>query len=161
MPEAWLGLGIVSDLEGNTVEGIKLIQKAIDLEATNGSFYHVLAGAYEKQENWEEAENAYITSLLLDNTNEESVTDYMEMLIEQNKINQAKEFLASFEHTEDLKMIVELSKVNLLWLSEQRQPAIDILIECIAQDEEKSKEIFSLNPLLKNEPIIVNLFTKL
>ncbi len=161
LPEAWLGLGIVSDLEGKTSEGVKLIQKAIDLDATNGSFYHVLAGAYEKLENWEEAENAYITSLLLDNTNEEALTDYIEMLIEQNKQSQAKEFLTSFECSDSLKLIVELLKVNLLWISSRRQEAMEILIDCIAQDEEKSKEIFSFNPLLKNEPIVVNLFSKL
>lgn len=161
LPEAWLGLGIVSDLEGKTIEGIKLIQKAIELDATNGSFYHVLAGAYEKIENWDEAENAYITSLLLDNTNEEALTDYMETLIEQNKLSQAKEFLDSFESADTLMFIIKLLKANLLWLTEQRQTAIDILIECVAQDEEKSKEIFSFNPLLKNEPIIVNLFPKL
>ncbi len=161
LPEAWLGLGIVSDLEDNTLEGIKLIQKAIELDATNGSFYHVLAGAYEKIENWEEAENAYITSLLLDNTNEEALTDYVEMLIELSKYTQAKDFLISFEATDDLEFIIQLLQVNLLWLTQQNQAAIDLLIACIARDEEKSKEIFSFNALLKNEPIIVNLFSKL
>ena len=161
LPEAWLGLGIVSDLEDNTIEGIKLIQKAIELDATNGSFYHVLAGAYEKIENWEEAENAYITSLLLDNINDEALTDYIEMLVDLNKFTQAKEFLSSFEAAEDLNIIIQLLNVNLLWLTNQNQAAIDLLIDCIAKDEEKSKEIFSFNALLKNEPIIVNLFSKL
>lgn len=161
LPEAWLGLGIVSDLEGKTLEGIKLIQKAIDLDATNGSFYHVLAGAYEKIENYEDAENAYITSLLLDNANEEALTDYMEMLNSLDKQSEAREFLASFEAAESIKLIVNLLKANFLWLNSKTQEAVEIIIECVAQDEERSKELFSINELLKNEPIIVNLFSKL
>ena len=48
LPDAWLGLGIVEDLDGKTKEAIVLICKALELDPENASIYHVLAGAYEK-----------------------------------------------------------------------------------------------------------------
>ena len=48
LSEAWLGLGIIEDLEGRTREGIVLIEKALEFEPDNAGIMHVLAGAYEK-----------------------------------------------------------------------------------------------------------------
>lgn len=159
LPEAWLGLGIVSDLEGNTVEGIKLINKAISLDPANGSFYHVLAGAYEKTEEWEKASDAYLLSLELDPNNEEALCDYLEFMIDLDQVVEAKIFLEEFDTPENLRLVVDLLKVNLLWITGLKDEAIALLIPCIAEDEEKSKELFSLYPALKNEPKIVNLFS--
>lgn len=159
LPEAWLGLGIVSDLEGNTIEGINLINKAISLDPANGSFYHVLAGAFEKIESYDKAVDAYLLSLELDPNNDEAVSDYVELLIEQQQIEEAKIFLEEFDAPEDLRLIVNLLKANLLWITNSQQEAIDLLILCITEDEEKSRELFSLYPNLKNESKIVNLFS--
>lgn len=159
LPEAWLGLGIVSDLEGNTLEGIMLINKAISLDPANGSFYHVLAGAYEKIEDAENANDAYLLSLELDPNNEEGLCDYLEFLIEEERIVEAKIFLDEFETPENLRIIVNLLKANLQWITGCQNEAIALLIGCIAEDEEKSKELFSLYPTLRNEPKIVNLFS--
>lgn len=55
LPDAWLGLGIVKDLEGDTREGLALIQKAAELDPENAGIYHVLAGAHEKLKEFDEA----------------------------------------------------------------------------------------------------------
>lgn len=159
LPEAWLGLGIVSDLEGNTREGINLINKAISLDPANGSFYHVLAGAFDKVDDTENANDAYLLSLELDPNNEEGLCDYLEFLIENNKIIDAKIFLEEFETPENLKLVSNLLKTNILWITGFQNEAIELLIGCIADNEEKAKEIFSLYPNLKDEPKIVNLFS--
>ena len=49
LPDAWLGLGIVEDMEGNTQEGLTLILKASELDPNNPSIYHVLA---ERMKSW-------------------------------------------------------------------------------------------------------------
>jgi len=159
LPEAWLGLGIVSDLEGNTQEGIQLINKAISLDPSNGSFYHVLAGAFEKIEDWDQANDAYILSLELDPNNEEALCDYIGFLLELDKLLDAQLFLEEFEIPENMRLISNLLKTNLLWKLGRQQEAIDLLIPCIAENEEKAKEIFSLYPDLENESKIVNLFS--
>ena len=159
LPEAWLGLGIVSDLEGKTTEGIILIQKAINLDPTNGSFYHVLAGAFEKIEDWQSAENSYLFAMELEPNNEEIICDYIEFLIELERILDAKFFIENMEIPENLNFITNIIKVNLFWLINRKEEAIELLIYCISEDEEKSKELFTLYPLLKDEQKIVNLFS--
>ena len=49
LSEAWLGLGIIEDLEGRTREGIVLIEKALEFEPNNAGIMHVLAGAYDRR----------------------------------------------------------------------------------------------------------------
>lgn len=159
LPEAWLGLGIVNDLEGKTKEGIQLINKAIELDPSNGSFYHVLAGAYEKLEDWESSQQAYLLSLELDPNNDEALSDYIEFLLEQDQLLAAQDFLAELEVTEDVRFTADLLKINLLWKLSKQQEAINLLMERVVEDEEKAKEIFSLYPYLQNEPKIVNLFS--
>lgn len=158
LPEAWLGLGIVADLEGNTVEGINLIGKAIELDPENGSFYHVLAGAYEKIEAFEKAEESYLKALELDKDNEEALTDYIEFLIEAERINDANLFIDNQYVSIKLEFERQLVKINLNWITNKKEEAIFGLIACIAEDAERAKKIFSFYPDLENEQNIVNLF---
>ncbi|MES2587794.1 MAG: tetratricopeptide repeat protein [Bacteroidota bacterium] len=159
LPEAWLGLGIVADLEGNTIEGIKLILKAIELDPQNGSFYHVIAGAYEKIEDFEQAKTSYLLSLELENFNEEALTDFIEFLIETNEVKEAIDFLEEYEIGSKLVMTKELLLVNLLYLSDRIDEAVLILISCIAVDENEAKKLFSFYPTLESETKFVNLFS--
>lgn len=158
LPEAWLGLGIVADLEENTVEGIHLIEKAIELDPGNGSFYHVLAGAYEKIEAMEKANEAYLKSLELDNSNEEALIDYADFLIENGFLKDALGFIETFLVDAKLEFEKSLVLVNLKWLMNKKEEALLILLSCIEEDAERAKKIFSLYPDLENEQNIVNLF---
>jgi tetratricopeptide (TPR) repeat protein len=159
LPEAWLGLGIVSDLEGNTIEGIKLIEKAIDLDPTNGSFQHVLAGAFEKIDKKEEANNAYLSGLLLENHNEDCLIDYSNFLVDTKSPLVAKEFIDNFLEDTSIKLIKNLIIVNLLHLLGRKEEATNLLIQCIAENEIESKKLFSINSELENESIFVSLFS--
>ena len=158
LPEAWLGLGIVADLEENTIEGIRLIEKAIALDPENGSFYHVLAGAYEKTEAIEKANEAYLQSLELDNNNEEVLTDYTDFLLENNFLKEALSFVETFPVGPKLEFEKKLVLVNLCWLSGRKQDAQFLLIGCIDEDAARAKKIFSLYPDLEREQNIINLF---
>jgi hypothetical protein len=95
----------------------------------------------------------------LDPNNEEIICDYIEFLIDLERILDAKLFIENMEIPENLSFITDLIKVNLYWILNRNQEAINLLINCIAEDEEKSKEIFSLYPNLKNEQKIVDLFS--
>lgn len=159
LPEAWLGLGIVNDLEENTTEGIRLILKAIELDPGNGSFYHVLAGAYEKTGDLEEANTAYLLAIELDNTNEEALTDYVEFLLENKLVREALDFIKTLDCSQELEMTKNLITINLYWLLNKKDEAITLLIYCISENEEKAKELFSLYPELQNESKMVNLFS--
>jgi tetratricopeptide (TPR) repeat protein len=159
LPEAWLGLGIVADLEGNTIEGINLIEKAIELDPSNAGFYHVLAGAYEKNTQFEDAKEAYLFSLELENSNEEAITDYIDFLIEANYWQEALDFIENYQVSSNLKITKELIIINLLNLFNRKEEASLRLISCIQENEIEAKKIFTLYPLLKDESIFVNLFS--
>jgi tetratricopeptide (TPR) repeat protein len=158
LPEAWLGLGIVYDLEGNTKEGIQLILKAIDLNPINGSFYHVLANAYEKIEDNDAALEAYLQSLELDDESEDAFSDFVDFLIASSGPKEAYLIIDDFKVNEKLLFYKKLLFVNLLWLINKPDEAIQLLIHLIAENEEKAKELLTLYPALENENKIVSLF---
>ena len=86
LSEAWLGLGIIEDIDGNTKEGIVMILKTLDFDPENAGIHHVLAGAYEKLEEFDLVKHHYETSLLMDGTDEECLSDYIEYLAENSPI---------------------------------------------------------------------------
>jgi tetratricopeptide (TPR) repeat protein len=159
-PEAWLGLGIVHDLEGKTFEGIQFIKKAIDLDPTNSGFYQIIAGAYEKYGDLEECENAFLLSLELDSKNNDALIDYINFLLKKDRISCAWKFITNYP-LEEINMTIKLLKFNVLWSQKMREEAISLLNSCIIEDEDLAKDIFEINEDLLNEPKIVNLFSKL
>ena len=159
LSDAWLGLGIIQDLEGDIQGAIKFIEKAIELEPTNASYYHVLAGAFEKTEDIESTQKWYLKALELDQKNDEIVIDYVGFLLANDFVLDLKVFFDSFE-TSDLEVLftLELLKANYYFKIGQHELAIILLQQCIVEDLEAAKEIFSIYPYLLNESKIVTLF---
>ncbi len=147
LPDAWLGLGIVEDLKGNTKEALVLIHKAAELDPENAGIYHVLAGAYEKLEDLVQAEEFYQLSLALDPSDEECLTNYMELL-QSKSLVEANNYIEDFINSVGGNKIANLLKVNVLWLLGRRAESIEMFASCIGQDRKKAKEIFEINPSL-------------
>ena len=147
LPDAWLGLGIVEDLKGNTKEALVLIHKAAELDPENAGIYHVLAGAYEKLEDLVQAEEFYQLSLALDPSDEECLTNYMELL-QSKSLVEANNYIEDFINSVRGNKIANLLKVNVLWLLGRRAESIEMFASCIGQDRKKAKEIFEINPSL-------------
>ena len=149
LPDAWLGLGIVEDMEGNTQEGLTLILKASELDPDNPSVYHVLAGAYEKLGESEKAVENYELSLGLEPNDEECLLNYVEF-ISTTSDQEALDYLEVFEVINPGNEIINILKVNVLWKLGHAERSIEIFKECLAIDREKALEIFDINPALKN-----------
>jgi len=150
LPDAWLGLGIVEDLEGRTKEGIVLINKAIELDPDNAGMYSVLAGAYEKIDEIDLAKEYYLYALGLDATDEECLTSYVN-LINKLSLKDSLEFVSNFIVENQDSEIASLLKVNILWKIGRKEEAISLFSECLIADRENAKEIFNLYPELKEE----------
>lgn len=155
-PEAWLGLGIIEDLEGKTKEGIVLIKKALDFDPDNAGIHHVLAGAYEKIEKFDLAKSHYEQSLLLDDTDEECLSDYIEFLIETSPI-EALKVLQQFMEKSTNNPIARVLEVNLRWILGQKDLAIKLFSSCLEEDSTRAKTIFEINPKLLDDPDFLNL----
>lgn len=148
LPDAWLGLGIVEDLEGRTREGIVLIQKAAELDPENASIYHVLAGAYEKLEDFESALQNYQLALDLEPADADCLLNYIELLSDSS-MQAALEFLEVFE--EDYSNRVSgILKVSLLWKLGRKEESLALYKKCVLEDRETALQIFDLDPSLKN-----------
>ena len=163
MPElsdAWLGLGIVKDLEGDVVGAIGFIEKAISFDEFNPGYIHVLAGALEKTKDVELASETYLKALSMDSNNDEILTDYVNFLVKNEFYKEAKLFLEILETESDTVQIVrDIHLFSILYVYFKREDAIDILIQANVRNNEITQEIISLYPVLLNDPKIVNLLT--
>jgi tetratricopeptide (TPR) repeat protein len=156
LPDAWLGMGIVVDLEGNTIEALTMIHKAAELDPENAGIYHVLAGAYEKINNLELANEYYLLSLELDDLDEECLTNYVQLKLEHSLL-EAFQFLTDFTEQHSGNKIIPLLKINLLWLQGKKEEALFSFAVYAGMNKEKAKEIFEINPSLKDVQEFVTL----
>lgn len=148
LPDAWLGLGIVEDLEGKTKEGIVLIQKAAELDPENASIFHVLAGAFEKLEDFDSALENYQIALDLEPGDEDCLLNYVELMA-ATSIQGAYDFLESFE-SDNSNRVAGILKVSLLWKLGRSEEALFLFKNCLVEDRDTALEIFDLDPSLKN-----------
>jgi tetratricopeptide (TPR) repeat protein len=156
LPDSWLGLGILEDLEGNTEEALTFLHKAAELDPENAGVYHVLAGAYEKLNDFDAAEEYYRLSLRLDPSDEECLIDFLQLLSDSS-ILEAYRFVKEFKHENQQNKIVPLLEVNMLWLMGKRSEALELFKACVEDDRLKAKEIFIINPDLTNVEEFVHL----
>lgn len=159
LPDAWLGLGIVEDLNGRTREGIALILKAMELDPENAGIYHVLAGAYEKLEMVDEASENYELSLALDPLDEECLMNYIN-LISLTSWKEAMDYLEEFEKINPTNEYISLLKVNVLWQLGRKEDSLELYKNYIAEDRIKALELFEINSALKSVPEFVLLSDK-
>jgi tetratricopeptide (TPR) repeat protein len=156
LPDAWLGLGIVSDLEGKTKEALVLLNKAAELDPDNAGIYHVLAGAHEKLGDKEEAEGYYLMALEMDPNDEECLSNYTEFIANES-VMKSLVFLQAFMLKLHTNKIAPILEVNALWNLGRKQEALAKFEGCVANDLDKAKEIFDINPQLTNVKEFVHL----
>ncbi len=148
LPDAWLGLGIIEDLDGNTKEALVLIHKAAELDPENAGIYHVLAGAYEKLDNIVEAEEYYRLSLALDPTDGECVTGLVKLLAQRSFVEALAFVRAFMEHNN--VFTARLMEVLVLYKMGKFKESIALFQGCVMTDKSASREIFDIEPELLN-----------
>jgi tetratricopeptide (TPR) repeat protein len=161
MPElsdAWLGLGIVKDLEGDVKGAIGFIEKAISYDAFNPGYIHVLAGALEKTDDLNLANETYLKALSMDTNNDEILTDYVNFLVKNDSYKQAVDFLEALDTVqEEIALVKDLHLFAILYVYFKQENILNRLIQAQVKDSVVTKEIISLYPTLINDPKIVNL----
>lgn len=156
LPDAWLGLGIIEDLEGRTLEGIVLIKKAAELDPENAAIYYVLAGAYEKLENDEETVLNYELALALDPDDDECLVDYVNYLASKSVVD-ALDYIQSFQKTYPKNKAGELIHIHLLWLLERKEEVLVRFKELLEHDRKLALQLFELYSEMKNDSDLLNL----
>ena len=163
MPElsdAWLGLGIVKDLEGDLQAAIGFIEKAISFDTSNPGYLHVLAGALEKTEDVALTNDTYLKAFSMDLTNDEILTDYVKFLVKSTFFKEASSFLEDLESDDELITTVrDLHLFAIRYSYFQEDVYLPLLIHAQANNKTVTEEIIYLYPDLLNDPKIVNLLT--
>lgn len=155
LAEAWLGLGIVKDLQGKPRESLHYIERALELEPEMDGYHHVYAGALENCDLLEEAERAYQTCLSLEPNNEDAFFDYVDFLLDHDP-KRVRAFVEDYVMTSNAFFSI-LPVIYLNWSAGRMEEAKIILSECYAKNPEKTKEVFVRYPELLNVPDFVNL----
>ncbi|MBP5983781.1 MAG: tetratricopeptide repeat protein [Fluviicola sp.] len=153
--EAWLGLGIVKDLQGKPKESLHYIERAIELEPNLDGYYHVYAGALENAEMFDAAENAYLTCLEIEPANEDAFFDYVDFLLE-HRLGEARTYVENYLLKTKLFFAI-LPIVFMNYRVGRMDEAKIILVECLAKDPVKTKDLFVRYPELMNVPEFVSL----
>lgn len=157
LPDAWLGMGILEDLNGNTKEAIVLIQKALELAPKNSGIYHVLAGAFEKVEAYDSAQKHYESAIQLDPNDEECVQNYVTFISNVHGKIEALAYISEFQKTYPKVALAKLLQVDLLWQLEDKTKAVEVFSKCVKEDINYAKKLFDINPVLKNIEDFVHL----
>jgi tetratricopeptide (TPR) repeat protein len=155
LAEAWLGLGIVKDLQGKPKESLHYIERALEIEPNLDSYYHVYAGALENSGMLAEAEEAYLACLTLDPTNEDCFFDYVDFLLE-NKVGEARSFVEQYVQKHTIFHTV-LPLIYFNFLAGRMEESKMMLVEALNKDAEKTKEVFIRYPELANVAEFVTL----
>ena len=156
LSEAWLGLGIIEDLQGNTKGGITFILKALSYDPENAGIYHVLAGAYEKTNDFEKAQINYLKSLEINPSDEECLSDYIDLLMDNSPI-EALKVLQEFRLRNTQNPIAKVLEVNLRWMLGEKELAMQLFADCLQEDSVRAKTIFEINPNLLDDQDFINL----
>jgi Tfp pilus assembly protein PilF len=133
-----------------------LIEKALEFDPQNAGIMHVLAGAYEKIDNIEQAATFYSQSLEINPNDEECLSDYIELLTESSP-QEAFIVLKEFMDKHDGNKISSILEVNLFWLLGQREEALHLFSKCLKVNGNKAKTIFDINPNLLDDQDFLNI----
>ena len=108
----------------------------------------MLAGAYEKVEEFEHAHENYELSLSLDPNDEECLTNYVGLL-KKESVQGALEYLDVYQAQKQENKILPVLRVDVLWELGRKKEAIQLFKNCIEENKEKALELFEINPSLK------------
>lgn len=91
--DAYLGLGLMCDIQENTLEGIQYIERATELEPDNPDYQLFLVELLKKLDRWDEAEA--ITELLISRfpENEDVWLDHSDLFFERGEVKKAIQIL--------------------------------------------------------------------
>lgn len=155
--ESWLGIGIITDIQGNTREAISLIHKALDCEPLNSSVNLVLANAYHKLQEPEQAKHYYLQAISLDWEDEEALRDYVFFLLEHEPfeaIDYLENFQLDLENNGEYLLLLTHSLIAINRIPE----ALLIFSSLVAMNRAQAQLIMDWNPALNNHKDFLSLW---
>ncbi|MBM3424617.1 MAG: tetratricopeptide repeat protein [Bacteroidetes bacterium] len=154
--EAWLGLGIVVDLLGNTREALAHLLKARNYAEGNASVSLVLANAYHKLQDRALAEECYQEAIELDSCDTEALHDYVIFLLEDSPLL-ALAYLEQHQETLEKNEYFLLMLVHILVHLARNEDALFLFSALKEQSTTLAEKVFEWNPKLRKNKDFVSL----
>jgi tetratricopeptide (TPR) repeat protein len=119
LAEPWLGIGIILDLKDETPQAIHFLRQAVSLQPENPNFRVVLGEALYKTDRLTEAETHLERAIQLDPTYSDAIV-LLGQIKEEFNLDEALDFILSFENIDQLESSVRLLLSALLWKTGQK-----------------------------------------
>lgn len=157
--DAYVGLGVVADLRGETEKAIPYLERALELESENVEFHLLFAAALKKLNRHDEADDLYLQALVLEKTNPEVWIEYAD-----NAFKNADAHMALMRAEEGVQTIPKdfylrlrrAAYLHACGLHEESYTEIEALV---SEDVEKCQSLLSDFPHLKDDLVLIQLIS--
>jgi len=157
LADAWVGIGMILDIQNKPIEGIHYIKKGIDLDAGNADYYYILADVQRKNGFTDEAEINYNKVLELNPENEEIYLDFSALYYEQGEIETALEIICEGIEKQSKNALNIYRIVFYLIENGNEKEAYSLFEMGLNMDFEKHTSLFEFVPELKNNDRLIEL----
>lgn len=145
LPEPWLGIGIILELQGKRTEAINYLEQAVNLQADNSNYRLVLAEAMFKAERLLESENQ-LELILQTNPNYDDAIILMAKIKAKFSLTEAIDFIANLEQLSQLHAKVRILFSALLWQDGQKTEALHIFKKEFLINKDSAKTLLLYLP---------------
>jgi tetratricopeptide (TPR) repeat protein len=157
--DAYVGLGVVADLRGETEKGMPFLERALELESENVEFHLLFGAALKKLNRHKEADESYLQALALEKDNPEVWIEYADNAYKQGDAHLA--LLRTEEAVQTIPKDYELTGIRASYLHAcgLKEEAYVEFEALVFEDIEKCQSLLSDFPFLKDDLVVVQIFS--
>ena len=138
LQEALIGMAIVHDKQGRTIEALPFIEKGIRLFPKNSSCWYIAGEVYNKLERYDEAYLAYAKADEYDtDDNVQIQLDFSNFIAENLSLQEAVDYLQNKEN-----IACQYRLVAYFLMLNHHKKAINQFEQCLVVDFEAHKALF-------------------
>jgi len=149
--DAWIGLGVLEDIRGNTSSSLNFLNKANMLNPDDPEILYFLGIAYEKNKQFIEANDSYRKALSIKPDFEECLIDYISLINENfhppfiENSNDIITFIEEYPRTFGENRMLMLLMVNQLDIAKRDWEAFLLFGDCMEISIDYAQEIVKVN----------------
>ncbi|MCB0820945.1 MAG: tetratricopeptide repeat protein, partial [Bacteroidetes bacterium] len=140
-PDAWVGIGVIMDIRGNSAEALQHVKRGINIDPTRGTYWFILGDIQLKLGMKLQAEESYRKVIEFEPENEEIWMYYSDILFEENRLEEAREFLQQAEKYHPGNARLTFQQCELELRSGNDRSALILAEIAISMDSEMAKKM--------------------
>ncbi|MEN8811325.1 MAG: tetratricopeptide repeat protein [Flavobacteriales bacterium] len=153
LQEALIGMAIVHDKQGRTIESLPFIEKAIRLFPKNSSCWYIAGEVYNKLERYDEAYLAYAKADEFDtDDNSQIQLDFSNFIAENLSLQEAVDYLQDKE-----SIACQFRLVAYFLMLNEHKKAIHQFQQCLTVEYEGYKALFEYHEELNDLPEFISM----